>query len=269
MATERSGQIWSNSDAYEAIMGRWSRPAGEAVVAWLNLPTGLRWLDVGCGTGALTEVILANAEPAAVLGVEPSSEFLATAREQIHDDRVTFSSGSALELPAHDASVDVIISGLVLHFLSDPRLALVEMARTARPGGTVAGYIWAITDESHFTRPFWRAALDLDASAAEWDLVQTNPLNELERLSSLFASAELEQVSAANLSFPVLFQDFDDYWLPCLLDGTTPIQRYVRSLTADRQEALRERLRSELPIAPDGSIALLGLIWVASGVKAV
>lgn len=266
MAIEPSGQTWSNSDAYEAIMGRWSRPAAEVVVDWLNMPPGLAWLDVGCGTGALTEAVLARATPSAILGVEPSPEFLERARARVRDERVTFSGGNAQKLPTQDDTFDIVISGLVLHFLADPSLALREMARVVRPGGTVAGYIWALANEHQFTRPFWRAALDLDPSSMDWDPLRTHPLNDLERLSSLFAETSLDPVSTATLTVPVIYRDFDDYWLPCLLDGTTPIQRYVHSLPVDQQVRLRERLRAELPVEPDGSIPLLGILWVARGV---
>lgn len=268
MAQHASPQVWSNSNAYEAIMGRWSRPAAEAVLAWQAAPAGLSWLDVGCGTGALTRLILDTADPADVLGVDPSAEFLALAAELVDDERVTFAVGNAVKLPAPDARYDAVISGLVLHFVPDPEAALIEMTRVARGGGSVTGYIWRVDDEEQFTRPFWRAAIAADpASAAEVDPGKQFALRRPEQLADLFAAAGLVYAVVEPVDVPVVFRDFDDYWQPCLLDGATPIQRYARSRTAEQQRELAEHLRATLPIASDGSIPLQGRLWVARGWK--
>src|SRR6478609_212465 len=143
----RSSQTWSNTEAYEAIMGRWSRPAAQAALEWLALPPDLAWLDVGCGTGALTQAILETASPSEVLGVDPSAEFLVLAAEEIQDPRVHFQTGSAQSLPMEDDRFDVIVSGLVLHFVPDHKASAVEMTRVARRGGVVAAHIWDVDDE--------------------------------------------------------------------------------------------------------------------------
>src|SRR5215211_3504423 len=138
MADATRAHVWGNTATYEAYMGRWSRPVAEAALAWLGLAPGLAWLDVGCGTGALTQAILDAADPREILGVDPSAEFLATAAGLIADPRVRFAVGDARALPAPDNAYNVVVAGLVLHFVPDPQAAVVEMTRAAATGGTVA-----------------------------------------------------------------------------------------------------------------------------------
>ena len=267
MSTEQRPYTWSNSDAYEAFMGRWSRVAANAALDWLALPPGLRWLEVGCGTGALTEAILATSAPVELLAIDPSPGFLQRATERVHDERATFEHGCAEELPAATEGYDVVIAGLALHFMSDPWQGLREMTRAARPGGTVAGYIWDVASMDQFMSPFWRAATSLDPTASAWEPLYRQQLNSAERVTALFGKAPLDQVRAATVDFPIVFRDFADYWEPCLLDGSSPVQRYIRTLPEEDVAALRERLHGILPLAPDGSIPLRGRIWIARGSK--
>ena len=142
MAETEHLHVWGNAAAYEAYIGRWSRPVARVFLAWLALPPRLSWLDVGCGTGALTQAILDVADPREVFGVDPSADFIAAAAARIADPRVRFAVGDARSLPAPDAAYDAVIAGLVLHFVPDPLPAIREMARAARSGGTVAAYVW-------------------------------------------------------------------------------------------------------------------------------
>jgi ubiquinone/menaquinone biosynthesis C-methylase UbiE len=132
-----STHLWGNADAYEAYIGRWSRPVAETALAWLGLPPGLTWLDVGCGTGALTEAILEAADPREVLGVDPSADLLATAAGQIADPRVRFAVGDARALPVPDDAYDAVVAGLVLHFVPDPRPEFRRLLAAAPPGRVV------------------------------------------------------------------------------------------------------------------------------------
>jgi SAM-dependent methyltransferase len=248
-------------------MGRWSRPAAQVALEWLALPHDLAWLDVGCGTGALTRAILETASPREVLGVDPSAEFLALAAEDVQDPRVRFAIGNAQSLPAEDNRYDVAISGLVLHFVPDTRATAIEMARPVRRDGTVTGYIWDVDDEQQFTRPFWRAASEVDPDVSAWDPRAQFSLRGMDGLSDAWTGAGLHDVTVTAIAIPTVFSTFDDYWLPCLLDGTTPIQRYARSLGPDQQIALGERLSEVLPIAADGSITLVGRLLIVRGTK--
>lgn len=262
-----SRHIWGNADAYEAYMGRWSRPMAEAALRWLQPAPGLDWLDVGCGTGAVTGAIIDQAEPHAVTGIDPSAPFLVTARDQISDSRAQFTVATAAELPFPDATFDVVIAGLVLHLIPGPASAVREMARVARPGGTVAAYVWDFAGERQFTHAFWNPATDLDSSAASHDPGAQSPICAAEPLADLLASAGLQEITVASVAMPVVFQDFDDFWLPHLLNGSSPAQRYIATLDEPALATLRARLLSTLPIAANGSIPLLGRVWAARGTR--
>ena len=267
MADATRPHVWGNTEAYEAYMGRWSRPVAEAILAWLGLPPGLTWLDVGCGTGALTQAILDAAEPRAILGVDPSADFLATAAGQMTDPRVRFTVGDARALPVPNDAYDAVVAGLVLNFVPEPEVAVAEMVRATHPGGTVAAYVWDFAGERQFPRYLWQAATALDQSAVALEQSMQFPLCHPEPLAALFSGAGLQSVVVEAVVVPTVFRDFDDYWQPYLLDGSSPGQRYVMSLGAAQRTALGEHLHSLLPIADDGSIPLLGRLWAVRGTK--
>jgi SAM-dependent methyltransferase len=267
MADATPVHVWGNTGTYEAYMGRWSRPVAEAALAWLGLPPGLTWLDVGCGTGALTEIILQAADPRQILGVDPSADFIATAATQIDDPRVRFAIGDVCALPVPNDAYDAVIAGLVLHFVPDPPPAIREMMRAARRGGTVAAYVWDFTGERQFTRYFWQAAAALDPAATAHYPIRQSPLCQPEPLAALFRGAGLQAVTVQAVVVPIVFRNFDDYWRPHLLGGSSPAQRYVASQGDGQRTALRERLHAMLPIAGNGSIPVLGHVWAVRGTK--
>jgi SAM-dependent methyltransferase len=269
MADVARAYVWGNTEAYEAYIGRWSRVAAATILRWLALPSGQRWLDVGCGTGALTQAILAGADPGAVLGVDPSADFIGAATAQIVDPRVrcTFEIGDARSLPVPSDAYDVVIAGLVLNFVPEPETAVAEMVRAARRGGTVAAYVWDYGGGMQLVQTFWQAATSLDPAAAVHDPSMQFPLCNPEPLSALFASARLQAVTVQAIDVPMVFHDIDDYWQPYLLDGPSSAQRYTTSLGDEQRTALRERLRATLPIADDGTIPLIGRLWAVRGTK--
>lgn len=267
MADMTGTHQWRGADAYEAYMGRWSRPAAGAALAWLQPLPGRTWLDVGCGTGALTQAILDTANPQQILAVDPSTEFLATAADQISDSRVRFAVGDARALPTPSDRFDVVIAGLVLHLLPDPQPAIAEMARAARRGGQVAAYIWDLSNAAHFTGYLWQAATARDPAAAELDPRNRTTICHPESLAALFTSAGLHEVAVEAIVMPAVFRDFDDYWQPHLLAASSPGQRYVASLAPEERAALREQLRGSLPTASDGTIPLHGYLWAVRGMK--
>jgi ubiquinone/menaquinone biosynthesis C-methylase UbiE len=153
---------WAQGATYESYMGRWSRPVARVFLTWLAAPPGLKWLDVGCGTGALSHGILEASAPRAVAGMDPSAGFVGYARRQIGDTRARFVVGDARALPWREGRFDVVVSGLVLNFVSDPAAAMAEMRRVARPGATVAAYLWDYAGRMEMLRYFWDAAVALD-----------------------------------------------------------------------------------------------------------
>jgi SAM-dependent methyltransferase len=256
--------VWLDGGAYEAYVGRWSRPVAEAFVRWLAVPPGLRWLDVGCGTGALTSRVLALAEPTYVAGVDRSEGFVAHARTQVGDRRAAFHVGDARLLPLSDDSVDVVVSGLAVNFVPDPPRAVAEFARVARPAGVVAAYVWDYAEGMAMMRHFWDAAAALDPAAAELDEGRRFPLCEPESLRALWLDAGLEGVSVRSVEIPTVFADFADYWSP-FLGGQGAAPAYATSLAESDRARLRDLLSTRLPVQPDGSIRLTARAWAVRG----
>ena len=261
-----SSDTWANAGAYEAYVGRWSRLVARELLDWLALPPGGHWLDVGCGTGALTELIVRQAQPAAVTGVDPAEAFIAYAREHVQDRRVSFRVGDAMALPFGDEMFGAVVSGLVLNFIPRPDVALAEMVRVVRRGGVVAVYVWDYAGQMQMLRVFWDAAVELDQAAAERDQARRFPICKPEPLAQLFKGAGLTGVEAGPIDITTRFRNFDDYWSP-FLAGQGPAPSYATSLTEERRTALRERIRSKLPVAPDGSISLVARAWKVRGIK--
>jgi SAM-dependent methyltransferase len=258
---------WEGTDAYEAYMGRWSYPLAQAFLAWFAVPAGGRWLDVGCGTGALTEAVLEAANPTEVMGIDPSAEFLGTATTRITDPRARFAVGDARALPVATDGYDAVVAGLVIHFLPEPAPAVAEMARATRPGGAVGAYVWDIRGEMQRSRYFWAAVAATDADAACLDPRPLFHTCEPEPLADLFRAAGLDDVAVGAIDLPMAFRNLDDYWLPYTMDGASAAQRYASSLDADRRAALREQLRATLPFAADGSLRLTDRAWAVRGTK--
>ena len=251
---------WSGGDAYERWIGRWSRPVGAIFVDWLGVPAGARWLDVGCGTGALSETILTRAAPASVSGIDPSASFVDHAARAVDDARASFAVGAAEAIPVADTSVDVAVAGLVLNFVRDLPAALAEMGRVVTAGGTVGGYVWDYAGRMELMRRFWDAAVAVDPAAAALDEAARFPICGEEPLRAAFVDAGLRAVEVRAIEVPTIFTDFDDYWSP-LLSGVAPAPGYTMSLGEDRRTELRERLRSTLPAEADGSIHLVARAW--------
>ena len=254
---------WERGDPYEQYVGRWSRRVAPRFLSWLSLPARSRWLDVGCGTGALCAAILDQCSPSSVIGVEPSEGFLAKAKEQLAD-RALLRRGNAAAIPLEDDSVDACVSALVLNFVPDGGAALREMSRVAATGGTIAAYVWDYAGKMELMRYFWDAAVALDSGAAKLDEGTRFPLCRPEALSGLFASAGLRDVEVTAIDIPTPFASFEDYWRP-FLGGQGPAPAYAMSLDESARARLRDRLRERTPVQADGSIALTARAWAVRG----
>ena len=268
---EQAGHVirtdtWDSGDAYEPYVGRWSRLVAREFLGWLAVPPGGRWLDVGCGTGALAETILALAAPGEVVGIDPSPAYVAFARDRLNDPRVRFEAGDARALQAVPETFDAVVAGLVLNFVSKPEKALSEMVRVARPGGTVAAYVWDYAEGMQMMRYFWDAAAAMDPRVRELDEGQRFPLCEPESLINLFQTTGLEKVEVRAIDVPTVFRDFEDYWSP-FLGGQAPAPGYAMSLSEERRAALRERIRASLPTNSEGEHCLVARAWAVRGVR--
>ena len=261
-----AGDRWLAGDAYEAYMGRWSRPLARAFVAWLHPTPAANWLEFGCGTGALTSTICQLCEPASVVACDPSEPFIAHARNNLPDPRVSFIAAGAEALPRRDGGFDVAVSGLVLNFLSDPEVTIASVRERLRSGGTFAAYVWDYAAGMEFLRFFWEEAAALHPPATAFDEGKRFPLCEAPALASLFRAGGLTGVETGALEIPTDFTTFDDYWVP-FLRGTGPAPAYVASLGPDQRDLLRARLERRLPAGSDGRISLRARAWAVRGVS--
>lgn len=255
---------WAGADAYDRYMGRWSRIVAREFLTWLNLPPGLDWVDVGCGTGALTAVILELAAPNSVRAFDLSPQYVASARERVPDPRAQFAEGDATALPQPDAAFQVAVGGLMLNFVPDPERVLQEMQRVVTPEGTIAVYVWDYAEGMEFIRAFWDAAVSLDPSAAERDEGARFPLCRPDPLRRLFENVGLKGVEVRSLEIPTRFQNFDDYWAP-FEGGQGPAPGYVVALNDEERARLRTTLASRLPHAADGTLPLIARAWGVRG----
>jgi SAM-dependent methyltransferase len=261
MDEKRVSDTWERGSPYEQYVGRWSRRVAPLFLSWLGIPAGRKWLDVGCGTGALCAAIVDRCAPRSVAGVEPSEGFLNTAKANLAD-RAALHQGSATAIPLDDASVDVVVSGLVLNFVPDQPAALAEMARVTGKGGTIAGYVWDYAGKMELMRYFWDAVVELFPSAAKMDEGIRFPLCRPEALENLFAGAGLKGVEVKPIDVPTQFTSFDDYWQP-FLGGQGPAPAYAMSLDESARTRLRDRIRARIPIAANGSISLTARAWAS------
>jgi SAM-dependent methyltransferase len=250
---------WAHGDLYERYVGRWSRLVAPLFVDAIEVPGGRRWLDVGCGTGALSAAILERGSPSSVVGVDPSQGFRDTARGRL-GDRVSLHAGNATAIPLGDASVDVVVSGLVLNFVPDQPAALAEMKRVAAPGGTIAAYVWDYAEKMELMRHFWDAAISLDASVAHMDELVRFPVCRPEPLKRLFADAGLQDIEVSAIDIATPFASFDDYWAP-FLGGQGPAPSYAMSLDEAARQRLRDTLEQRIAVNPDGSITMIARAW--------
>jgi SAM-dependent methyltransferase len=257
---------WTAGAAYQRWMGRWSRLLADEFLSWLALPPKSRWLDVCCGSGVLTEAIVKGCAPSRAAGVDASAQQIEFARSRHARPGVTFETGDALALPFAEASFDVAVCGLGIHYVSDPAQALHEMRRVTASGGIIAGYVWDYAEGARFLREFWDAAVSIDPEASTHDQARRFPLCHPEALRKLFEGAGIGEVTTRALDVATRFEDFDDYWQP-FLTGQGSAPNYLASRDERTQTAIRERLRESLPMGVDGAIELPARAWAVRGTR--
>jgi SAM-dependent methyltransferase len=245
------------ADAYDRFMGRYSRPLASEFVELAGPRPGQRALDVGCGPGVLTAMLVDRLGAPSVSAIDPSSSFVAATRSRFPGVDVRL--GVAEALPFRDATFDVTAAQLVVHFMADPVAGVAEMRRVTRPAGTVAACVWDHAGDSGPLSAFWDAVHDLDpASTGEADLAGARE----GQLVQLFRLAGLRDVEAGVLTVSVPFTTFDEWWEPFTL-GVGPSGGYVAGLDGERREALRKRCADRLPPPP---FEVSASAWCARGV---
>jgi SAM-dependent methyltransferase len=251
---------WAGSDAYERYIGRWSRRVADQFVEWLDVPPGHRWLDVGCGTGALSEAIIRRSAPASLIGLDPVEAFIGRAAAALTDPRASFRIASAADTGLPEGASDVVVAGLVLNFVPDVDAALAEWRRVLAPGGVVGTYVWDYARGMGFIRAFWDAAVAVDPAAAALDQGAQRGIAAEGQLEAAVRAAGFVAVEARSIAIPTVFADFDDLWLP-FLGGTGGAPGYVATLDAAHRDAIGEQLRRSVTAEPDGSIHFEARAW--------
>jgi len=250
---------FTQADSYEQLMGRWSRLLAPVFVEFAGVHDGAAVLDVGSGTGNLSVAIRKVDPSGKIEGIDLSPPFVDYATKQHADATMHFQVGDAQKLPFPDASFDAALSLLVLNFVPDPALALREMRRVTKPGGTLAADVWDYGGDMEMLRIFNEEVLALDPTYVTD--AQRMPLGQPKKLLELFHAAGLDQVEEKAIDTPLHFASFDDYWNPFLL-ATGPGGAYVAKLTPERRDALAARLHKRLG---DGPFDLKGRSWAVKG----
>ena len=240
-----------DGEAYEQLMGRFTRAAGEVFIDWLAPAKGLDWIDVGCGTGAFTQLLLDRCVPKRVSAIDPSAEQIAYARKSPAARQVDFQIGDAQSLPFGDATFDAGMMALVITFVSDPNKAVAELARVTKPGGIVGTYMWDFFNKG-FPQHLLREALE--GMGIEVPYLPGHAHSRMENMTGYFESAGLEAVTKRVIEVDVVYASFEDYW-----SGQTALPNYVvqhiRKMAPADMEHLKSGLRESLPKDKTGRIA--------------
>ena len=255
---------WLAGSTYEDFMGRWSRLLAPRFVSWLRARADAHWLDVGCGTGALSEAICSCARPASVVACDPSESFIDFARRRQVDPRVSFVVAGIGDLPTRPAGFDSVTSALALNFFPKPEVAVDEMHRITAAGGLVSACVWDYAGRMEFLRRFWDSAAAVDPQAPDLDEGSRFPICRPDALEALFRGGGLREVACESIEITTRFADFADFWSP-FLGGTGPAPSYVANLEPRRREALVEHLKRSLPREADGTISLTARAWAVRG----
>jgi SAM-dependent methyltransferase len=235
--------------AYEQMMGKWSRLAGDVFLDWLAPSPGLRWVDVGCGNGAFTELIVERCAPAEVQGIDPSEGQLAFARTRPSARIAKFHLGDAMALPFASHSFDIAVMALVIFFVPDPDKGVAEMVRVVRPGGTVAAYAWDILGGGFPLEPVQH---EMRAMGLTTLRPPSFAVSRLDALRQTWAGAGLEAVETREITVQRTFTDFEDFWATCLLGAS--IGPTIASLAPADTAQLKSRVRARMPVDAAGQI---------------
>lgn len=240
---------FNDGAAYERYMGKWSQLAGETFLDWLAPESGLRWLDVGCGNGAFTEMLVERYAPVAVHGVDPSEEQLAFARARLASHVAQFHEGDAMALPFSDDTFDAAVMPLVIFFVPDPSRGVAEMARVVCPGGTVAAYAWDMAGGGF---PYAALQAEIRELGVAIPGAPSPGASRMDVMRELWSGAGLEAIETREIAVHRTFADFDDYWTTIL--GGASVGPALAAMSPEELAALKARMRSRLPADAAGRI---------------
>ncbi len=241
---------FTDGEAYERFMGHWSRLAGEGFLDWLALPPGLRLLDVGCGNGCFTELLIERCAPAEVQGIDLSEGQLAFARSRKSTGDVTFHQGDAQALPFEDGVFDAAVMALAINLIPEPLKAVAEMIRVVKPGGSVATYMWDIPGGGFTMEPIRQALGEMGVPTP----IPGAEGSRMDNMRELWEKANLDDVTSKRIDITLSYDDFDDFW-EANTGMTNTVVNAIRTLSPAEVEKLKERLRATLPTDSGGRIS--------------
>jgi len=242
--------VFNDGAAYEQMMGKWSRLAGDIFLDWLDPEQGLRWVDVGCGNGASTQMIYDRCAPSVLKGIDPSPAQLEFARTRPSAQLAEFELGNAMALPFAAAEFDVAIMALVIFFVPDPAKGVAEMVRVVRPGGLVAAYAWDIPGGGFPLEPI---QAEMRAFGIEPLRPPSADISRIEALAELWTDAGLREVETRGIVVQRDFTDFDDFWRTGLLGAT--IGPLIASMALDDVTLLKEKVRARVTVGEAGRVS--------------
>jgi SAM-dependent methyltransferase len=240
---------FNDGAAYERYMGKWSQLAGETFLDWLAPKTGLRWLDVGCGNGAFTEMLVERCAPISVHGVDPSEGQLAFARTRPLSRVAQFRQGDAMALPFPDDSFDAAVMPLVIFFVQDPARGVAEMARVVRPGGAVTAYAWDMAGGGF---PYEALHDEMRGLGVAVPAPPSPDASRIDAMRDLWIGAGLDGVETLEITVERTFIDFDDYWTIIL--GGPSVGPQLAAMASGDLARLSARMRERLPADATGRI---------------
>ena len=248
--TEGAGEFrFDDGSAYERYMGRWSQLAGTSFLDWLSPPAGWRWLDVGCGNGAFTDLLLTRCQPAFVAGVDPSDAQLAYARQRLQSPLTEFRHGDAMALPFADDSFDAAVMPLVIFFVPDPAAGVAEMARVVRPGGIVSAYAWDMEGGGF---PYAALHAEMRAMGIALPTPPSDDASRADALRDLWIGRRLVEVETREIAVERTFESFDDYWSTVF--GGPSVGRQLKAMSPSDRERLRLAMQAHLTADASGRV---------------
>ena len=254
---------FADGEGYERFMGRWSRAAGRLLLDWLSLPSGLKWLDVGCGTGAFTEIIKQSSGASEIVAIDPSPAQISYAQSRKTAEGVQFKVADARSMPVDNERFDVAASALVLNFIPDREKAVFEMHRVVRARGIAAAYVWDFANRRGTSQHLHSAVMELEGPGyrpAELNAESTTPDN----LKALFEAAGLSNVVTGSFEISVTHRDFEDYW-DSHTKFASPIGSHIQSMTEEKRQMLKQMVRAKLPIDDQGAISFAAWVNAVKG----
>lgn len=235
--------------AYERMMGVWSRMAGEIFLDWVAPRTGARWIDIGCGNGAFTELIVERYSPAEVQGIDPSDGQIAYARTRPGARVAKFQQGDAMALQFPDRSFDAATMALVIFFVPEPAKGVAEMARVLAPGGTAAAYAWDMEGGGFPVAPVLSEIRALGRTHLYPPRIDAARIGVMQ---SLWTGAGFEGVETREIKVQRSFTDFEDYWTTAMLGAI--VSATVDTMPPDEVASLKKNVRARLPADAAGRI---------------